>query len=725
MDTLNNKYKKAGSSFSLKALVVAGLLAGTSATVQAGTAVGGDDWLHVSGNQILDANNNPVWLTGANWFGFNTSERVFHGLWSVNLEATLDNIAGRGINILRVPISTELIKEWQNGVFQPISINTASNPNLVGATSLDVFDAFLAHSKKIGMKVLLDVHSAEADNSGHVAPLWYKGTITPEDFYSTWEWITQRYVNDDTIIAFDLENEPHGKPWSGQDFAKWDNSTDDNNWKHACETASNRILDINPNMLVMCEGIESFPKDGVTWTSSDENDYHNNWWGGNLRAVKTLPIDLGARQSQFMYSPHDYGPLVYNQDWFYPGFDKESLYNDVWKDNWMFIHEDNISPLLIGEWGGFMDGGDNEKWMVAIRDLIIENRLHHTFWCINPNSSDTGGLLNNDWTTWDEDKYSLFKPSLWTDNTGKFVSLDHEVALGNDTTGVSLNDYLAALNPSVSITAPQEGDYVLLNNTVTINYAVNKVSGVNVYVANSLVGQSSANGSATITSPNTEGMFTVRLVGTDSNGIELPFSDQITLNVVDEIPILPEISIVTPMVGTSVNTGSSVPVTVSLTGASGFSAELDGIQTSFVGTSGTVTAPAQAGNYSLFVTALDDNQMPLNATDSVELAVKVPTSDLLSCTVGSADTWPTGFVINTITLTNTSSSTINGWSATLNFANNISGINVWGGSFTNDTQSVTVTNASHNAVINAGQSVTFGLQGNYSGSFSVPSCIIN
>lgn len=723
MNILQNKYKKAMRSLGLKTVITTGVL--ISAAAHAGTPVNGDDWLHVSGNQVLDMNNNPVWLTGANWFGFNTSERVFHGLWSVNMETTLDSIASRGINILRVPISTELIKEWQNGIYVPISVNTAANPDLVGATSLDVFDAFLAHSKQIGMKVLLDVHSAEADNSGHVAPLWFKGSITPEDFYSTWEWITQRYVNDDTIIAFDLENEPHGKPWSDQTFAKWDNSTDDNNWKHACETASNRILDINPNMLVMCEGIESFPKDGVTWSSNDEDDYYNNWWGGNLRAVKTLPIDLGARQSQFMYSPHDYGPLVFQQDWFYPGFDKNTLYNDVWKDNWMFIHEEGISPLLLGEWGGFMDGGDNEKWMVAIRDLIIENRLHHTFWCINPNSGDTGGLLNNDWTTWDEEKYSLFKSSLWADNSGKFVSLDHEVALGSSATGVSLNDYLATLNPSVSIIAPQEGAYVLLGDSVTVNYALNKASGVNVYVANTLVGQGNASGSVNITAPSSEGLFSVRLVGVDNNNVELSISDQINLNAVNEIPVLPEISIVSPTANSSVNTGSSIVVDVALVGASGFSAELDGVQTNFTGTSGTIAAPAQAGSYLLSVTALDNNQMPLNATDTLNVTVVEPSSSLLSCTVGRADTWPTGFVINTITLTNTSSSVVSGWSATLNFASSISGVNVWNGNFTSDSQSVTVTNVDHNTVVNPGQSVTFGLQGSYSGSFNLPSCTIN
>ncbi len=409
-----------------------------------------DDWLHVEGNKIVDAQGNQVWLTGANWFGFNTSERVFHGLWSVNLDTTVKAITERGINILRVPISTELLWEWSQGKAETTTIvNTHANPELKDMNTLQVFDAFLAVSKKYGLKVLLDVHGAEADNSGHIPPMWYKNDITSDMFYETWEWVAERYKNDDTLIAFDLENEPHGNAARDELFAKWDNSTDETNWKHACETASNRILDINPNMLIMCEGIQSFPKDGVTWTSKNDDDYHNGWWGGNLRGVKDFPIDLGERQRQFMYSPHDYGPTVFLQPWFEKDFDKDSLYQDVWKDNWMYIHEENIAPLLLGEWGGFMDGGDNEKWLFAIRELIIEHGLHHTFWGINPNSGDTGGLLDHDWTTWDEERYALLEPSLWKNDAGKYISLDHQVPLGGISSGagISLGDHYNGTTP--------------------------------------------------------------------------------------------------------------------------------------------------------------------------------------------------------------------------------------------------------------------------------------
>lgn len=402
-----------------------------------------DDWLHVSGNRIVDKNGKAVWLTGVNWFGFNASERVFHGLWSVNLDATLKAVAERGFNIVRVPISVQLLLEWKNGQATVPSVNTWTNPDLAGLNSLQVFDAYLKISKKYGLKVLLDVHSAEADNSGHVYPLWYKGTFTNTDFFNAWAWVADRYKNDDTIVAYDLKNEPHGAPGDSAGFAKWDTSTDPNNWKYVAEEASKRILASNPNALILVEGIEFSPKDGANWSSTNKADYISNWWGGNLRPVAKLPINVPGFQQQIMYSPHDYGPLVFQQAWFYPGFNKDTLYKDVWYDNWLYIHEKGISPLLIGEWGGFMDGGPNQAWMNAMRDLIIQYKLHHTFWCLNPNSGDTGGLLGYDWTTWDEAKYALVKPTLWKSSNGKFVSLDHKVGLGGNAVGVNLTDYYA------------------------------------------------------------------------------------------------------------------------------------------------------------------------------------------------------------------------------------------------------------------------------------------
>ena len=425
-------------------------VAGTGGVARA--AVPAKDWLHVRGNQIVDEAGDPVWLTGANWFGFNASERVFHGLWSANLTEVTRSMADRGINLVRVPISTRLLLEWRSGqAAVPSGVNTYANPELTGRTTLEVFDAFLALCERFGMKVMLDVHSAEADNAGHIHPVWWTGTITSEQFYQGWEWVTARYAGNDTIVAMDVKNEPHGTQ-SQTPRAKWDASTDQDNFKNTCQVAGRRILAVNPNVLVLCEGIEIYPKPGVSWSSTGPTDYYGTWWGGNLRGVRDHPVDLGANSDQLVYSPHDYGPLVFDQPWFQKPFDKASLTADVWDPNWLYIHRENIAPLLIGEWGGRL-GQDarQDRWMAALRDTIVEHKLHQTFWVLNPNSGDTGGLLLDDWKTWDEQKYAMLKPALWQYG-GKFVGLDHQVRLGAN--GISLAERYGTGNPTDPTTPP-------------------------------------------------------------------------------------------------------------------------------------------------------------------------------------------------------------------------------------------------------------------------------
>ena len=104
----------------------------------------------------------------------------------------------------------------------------------------------------------------------------------------------------------------------------------------------------------------------------------------------------------------------------------------------VYIAEDDIAPIFVGEWGGFMEG-DNLKWMEYFRQLIAEKHLHHTFWCFNANSGDTGGLVKDDFKTWDEEKYNFVKAVLWQTEDGKFIGLDHAVPLGAN--GIALGDY--------------------------------------------------------------------------------------------------------------------------------------------------------------------------------------------------------------------------------------------------------------------------------------------
>lgn len=483
-------------NFKKKLIAVATLL--TVAAASMTSAFGGftssaavddnnDDWLHAVGSRLYDKDGNQVWLTGANWFGMNCTENFPHGLWSADADELLSSVADHGINIIRFPISTELLLSWMNGEpYKPVGLTASKDPYYMfnpdfcdenGDTmdSMGIFDVLMKKCKKYGIKALIDIHSPASHNSGHNYNLWYyepsaadadnmaANSKTGEEItYDMWiesvTWLAEKYKNDDTIIAYDLKNEPHGKRgYNGTtcptDIAKWDDSEDLNNWAFAATECGNSILDVNPNALILIEGVEQYPKTEKGYTydtadiwqaSADVSPWYGAWWGGNLRGVKDYPIDFGSksRNSQIVYSPHDYGPSVYNQTWFDKDFTTQTLLDDYWYDTWAYINDQDIAPLLIGEWGGHMDGGKNQKWMELLRDYMIDNHINHTFWCLNPNSGDTGGLLDSSFTVWDDEKYDLFEPSLWqTSKTGKYIGLDHQQPLGVNGTGISVSDY--------------------------------------------------------------------------------------------------------------------------------------------------------------------------------------------------------------------------------------------------------------------------------------------
>ncbi|MCR5048673.1 MAG: glycoside hydrolase family 5 protein [Saccharofermentans sp.] len=421
--------------------------------------VQGDDWLTTDGDRIVDQNGTEVWLTGCNWFGYNTGSNLFDGVWACNMREALESIADHGFNLLRIPMSAELLLQWSNGEYPEANYNHAYNPELESMNSLEIFDYALDILAANGVKVMIDIHSLPTDAMGHNLPLWYTDSMTVDDFYAALDWLSARYANNDTIIAYDLKNEPHGKA-SEPDHAIWNDSEDANNWRYVAQTAGNIILDNNPHALIVIEGIQIYPIDPVAnnFTSTNDEDYYNSWWGGNLRAVADYPIDFGSpeRNAQVVYSPHDYGPAVYAQPWFEGGFTYESLYEDYWHDAWLYIDEEQIAPLLIGEWGGFMSG-DNLTWMTYMRQLIADYHLNHTFWCFNANSGDTGGLVLDDFVTWDTEKYNFVREVLWQDADGNFIGLDHVIALGDN--GICLSDFsgLEAV-PVVNPGAPVSSD---------------------------------------------------------------------------------------------------------------------------------------------------------------------------------------------------------------------------------------------------------------------------
>jgi endoglucanase len=70
--------------------------------------------------------------------------------------------------------------------------------------------------------------------------------------------------------------------------------------------------------------------------------------------------------------------------------------------------------MLVGEFGGeLVDLNTNEGlWQQALVKYLKDNRIGYTYFCLNPNSADTGGVLEDDFTTVRKDKMDLLRTHL-------------------------------------------------------------------------------------------------------------------------------------------------------------------------------------------------------------------------------------------------------------------------------------------------------------------------
>jgi len=81
----------------------------------------------------------------------------------------------------------------------------------------------------------------------------------------------------------------------------------------------------------------------------------------------------------------------------------------IWDDHFGYIKSQNNAAIVVGEWGGSVDG-KNGIWLKAFIDYLKQKKMtDNFFWCLNPNSGDTGGLLEYDWITPVKSKLDLLE----------------------------------------------------------------------------------------------------------------------------------------------------------------------------------------------------------------------------------------------------------------------------------------------------------------------------
>jgi len=412
-----------------------------------------DGFFHTSGNQILDAAGRPVQIAGVNWFGLETDTFSPHGLWTRNWKSMMDQMVAEGFNTIRLPYSNQLFDSGST----PNGIDFSQNAELQNLSGLQIIDKIVGYAGEIGLRIFLDHHRSSAGAGPNDSGLWYTSAYPEARWISDWTMLAERYASNPTVIGADIHNEPHGP-------ATWGTGGADD-WRLAAERAGNAILAVNPDWLILVEGVQ-------------EGDSGSYWWGGNLSRAGDYPVRLSVA-GRLVYSPHDYPASVYPQQWFNAANYPNNL-PAVWDANWGYLFREGIAPVLLGEFGTKLQTQSDQLWL----DNMVEylggdldgdgdsdlgaNQLgmSWTYWSWNPNSGDTGGILQDNWATVNRAKVDALEEIQFAFPEGESSSTPASVAVTVSLSSASGKPVTVAYT-TANGSAAAGSDYTAVSATLT------------------------------------------------------------------------------------------------------------------------------------------------------------------------------------------------------------------------------------------------------------------
>ncbi len=356
-------------------------------TLIAALASAQSGYWHTSGNQILDSTGHTVRISGVNWYGFETTDEVVHGLWAQDYHYIMNAIKSNGYNVVRLPFSNQMVETPI--IPTNISYSNGSGPintDLRGLNSLQIMDKIVTYAGTIGLHIILDNHRSEAGNSAEANGLWYTTQYPESAWIHDWTSLAQRYLNNSTVIGMDLRNEPHNDQSGG---SCWGCGLTQYDWRLAAERGGNAVLGVNPSLLIFVEGTDCYNSDC-------------DWWGGNLEGAQTYPVVLNT-SNRLVYSAHDYGPNLYQQSWFNSSTTYSSLVA-VWTRFWAYLSLNGVAPVWVGEFGTTNNSSDIEsnvagsqgQWFQSIVTFLQNDpRIDWTYWALN--GEDSYALLDGNY----------------------------------------------------------------------------------------------------------------------------------------------------------------------------------------------------------------------------------------------------------------------------------------------------------------------------------------
>lgn len=368
--------------------------------------------------QIVDKNKKPVTFQGVNWFGFNTGNHVLHGLWTADFETMLTQIKALGFNSVRIPFQFDFIFDTS---IKPSGITTTCdgkpcNTQIPQDSALNAFQYIVKRFTDSGLYVLLDDHYEDKLYVTNQTQ-WVEG----------WRKVAQLFINNSSV-GYDIYNEP-----DAQSLA-WE--TGATPWAKGLTSAANVIYSVDNNKLIFVEGVaqgslkanwgDGFATDDAALSVSNPKNYFTQ-----LLSQPYL--------NQIVISPHVYGPDGTNNqgpdhsnqavafaDWSRLHgylFNNFSNINNTSQSGFCLNGKCHLFAIAYGEFGGKFDPSDpyyekDKATLINLANFI--NRLgvgksaipSWFYWSWNPNSGNTGGILKDDWKTYDCNKVNYLKTYL-------------------------------------------------------------------------------------------------------------------------------------------------------------------------------------------------------------------------------------------------------------------------------------------------------------------------
>ena len=278
--------------------------------------------LHTKGSQTVDQQDRPVRLNCAAWWGD-----------MPNWDAQMLTLVTSGFNCLR------------------ISTFNASLDH-----DISMIDRTIEFAKKVSVRIIVNNHANEGGGdcaSQQVNGLWFdrgpgsdgtdgcgtSGQVDDAKWISDWVKVATRYKGNQTIVGYDLWNEPLEVPGKAQ----WGGGGT-HDLRAAYIRAGNAIQAVDSDKLIITEG-------PIAWAPLYQAD---------LSGVRANPVTLVV-PNKVVYSVHLYPSEIGGQ----PN-DSGPAYVQQMNTAWGYLITENISPVWIGELGASMTTQDGRQWAATV-----------------------------------------------------------------------------------------------------------------------------------------------------------------------------------------------------------------------------------------------------------------------------------------------------------------------------------------------------------------------